>query len=333
MSDKDDSTSRTIDEEMKRIAAVACEVIGVEHISPQDNFFDLGADSFDAIRMLSRLGGDMPVVSIFEHPTVEQLAHYLLSNIRREVKVISLQESTVGGSIAVIGVPYGGGDPTAYREMFFEHQNVSVFGVDFGNFEMDKASDFQSLVNTIIQEIKRIDADHYIIYGHCAGAATAACIASAAASTLRPVTLVVAASKPIADPDAAWQEAETTSNDEWSQYLRSLGAFTGLSDWEISGMLGRGRRDHRIAVEAYRTLSQFPARGVPALVLLGSEDPATAYPEEVVSQWSKYIDMAESASVSGGGHYFLRTHAKEVADLVLSFSSKNRKELYNGHLY
>ncbi|AUJ59595.1 phosphopantetheine-binding protein [Bacillus velezensis] len=326
MTDRVELDEKTFAGEVERITATFSEVLGIEYVSPGDNFFKLGGDSFDAVRVMSRLGGNLQIVAIFEYPTAEELARYILHNsIRRDVRLVPLHdESTADGSIAVVAVPFGGGDPTAYRDIFRGNQDVRVFGVDFGDLEVKETSDFSELINKLITEIEKIDADQLIIYGHCAGAATAACIASAIAPTVSSLTLVVAASQPIDNPDAALREAETTSDYEWGQYLRSLGAFTGLTDEEVDGMLARGRRDHLIATEAYRTLTHLQARGMPALVLLGDEDPATPQPNDVVNKWRSFIDVTKSAILSGGGHYFIRTHAQEVADIVLSFAADNR---------
>lgn len=298
------------------------DVLG-RKVSPDDNFFMLGGDSFDAVRVISRLGGNVQIVAVFEHPTAEELAKHLLNKDSMcNVRLVPLHdESAAGGSIAFVGVPFGGGDPTAYRDMFSGNRNVRIYGVDFGDSKVEKPSDFTALIDTLAGEVKKINADHLIIYGHCAGAGTAACLASAVESKVGLLSLVVAASQPIEDPDSSLLGAEKTSDYEWGRHLRDIGAFTGLSDTEIDGMLSRGRRDHLISVEACRALSQNPVRGVPALVLLGSEDPETAQKNAVVNKWRGFIDVAETASITGGGHYFIRTHTKEAADVILSFAS------------
>lgn len=326
MTDKIELDEITISSEVERITAIFSDVLEIKYVSPGDNFFDLGGDSFDAVRVMSQLGSNVPIVAIFENPTPEKLARYILDNAsRRDARIVPLHDDSISsGSIAVIGVPFGGGDPTAYRDIFRGNQDVRVFGVDFGDLGAERLLDFSELINTLIAQIEKIDADQLIIYGHCAGAATAACIASAIAPKSRFLSLVVAASQPIDNPDVALREAEKTSDYEWGQYLRSLGAFTGLTDEEIGGMLARGRRDHLIATEAYRSLMHLQARGIPALVLLGDEDPATPLPTDIVDKWKSFIDVADSTILSGGGHYFIRTHAQEVADIVLSFATHNR---------
>ena len=57
------------------------EVLGVEEVGLDDNFFDLGGHSLLLARLRSRLAGrlpaEVPVVVLFRYPTVRSLAEYL----------------------------------------------------------------------------------------------------------------------------------------------------------------------------------------------------------------------------------------------------------------
>ncbi|AZC26664.1 MULTISPECIES: alpha/beta fold hydrolase [Pseudomonas] len=312
-------------DEVARVSAIFAEVLKLPHVGQADNFFNLGGDSFDAIRVMSRLSCNLPIVTLFEHPTATDLARRILSEATRQAaRLVCFGDAqAAAGATAVVAVPFGGGDATAYRNLFQGQQEVQVFGVDFGDFEVEDASDFHALLDTLATQIEGIGAKRLVIYGHCAGAATAACLASSMADSHKGLSLVVAASRPVLDADAAIRAAEVTSDQTWTDYLRSLGAFTGLLDTQVESMLARGRRDHLVACEAYRYLAQYPARDVPALVLLGDQDPATAEPETVLEHWSQFIDVTQAATLAGGGHYFVRTHAHEVEETVLAFAAHN----------
>jgi amino acid adenylation domain-containing protein len=65
--------------ELERIIAdIWCDVLGVEQVGLDDNFFSLGGHSLLATRVAARLqerlGEGVPVRTIFEHPTIERLA-------------------------------------------------------------------------------------------------------------------------------------------------------------------------------------------------------------------------------------------------------------------
>ena len=60
------------------VAKVWCEILGVEKIGVNDNFFDLGGHSLLATQVISRLKTsfktNLPLRSLFESPTVAELA-------------------------------------------------------------------------------------------------------------------------------------------------------------------------------------------------------------------------------------------------------------------
>ncbi|MET9579511.1 phosphopantetheine-binding protein, partial [Streptomyces massasporeus] len=65
----------------RTVAAVWRDVLGLEHIGADDNFFDLGGHSLLMVRVQARLaealGRDIPVVDLFRYPTVRTLARHL----------------------------------------------------------------------------------------------------------------------------------------------------------------------------------------------------------------------------------------------------------------
>jgi aryl carrier-like protein len=67
--------ARTPVEEL--LAAIWCEVLGLEQVGVHDNFFHLGGDSIRSIQVRARaqkLGLEFSIVQLFEHQTIEGLA-------------------------------------------------------------------------------------------------------------------------------------------------------------------------------------------------------------------------------------------------------------------
>jgi non-ribosomal peptide synthase protein (TIGR01720 family) len=64
-----------------QIAAVWREVLGIQQVGIRDNFFDLGGHSLLLMKvhanLLETLGRELPIVALFEHPTIEALARHL----------------------------------------------------------------------------------------------------------------------------------------------------------------------------------------------------------------------------------------------------------------
>jgi Polyketide synthase modules and related proteins len=69
----------------RKLSVVWCDLLGLAAVSITDNFFDLGGTSLIALRFLSRakrdLGIDLPIVTLFERPTISQLSQHILTQV------------------------------------------------------------------------------------------------------------------------------------------------------------------------------------------------------------------------------------------------------------
>ncbi|MFI6495514.1 amino acid adenylation domain-containing protein, partial [Streptomyces sp. NPDC050564] len=74
------------------IAAIWGQVLGLDKVGVEDNFFDLGGHSILAVRLISRLQTeydlDLPVRVAFERPTVAQLAVEIEDRVRAEIDAL-----------------------------------------------------------------------------------------------------------------------------------------------------------------------------------------------------------------------------------------------------
>ena len=65
----------------RELAAIFQEVLGVPSVGVHESFFDLGGSSVHLvqahIRLQARLGRELPLIEMFNHPTVSRLASYL----------------------------------------------------------------------------------------------------------------------------------------------------------------------------------------------------------------------------------------------------------------
>lgn len=72
----------------KIIAKIWCELLRVEKVGRNDNFFDRGGHSLLVVQMQAKLrsalGQDLPVVRLFQYPTVSALAEFLGNNTKRD---------------------------------------------------------------------------------------------------------------------------------------------------------------------------------------------------------------------------------------------------------
>ena len=62
------------------VAGIWSEVLGLQRVGVEDNFFDLGGHSLllaEVQRALADRGHELPIVTFFEYPTIQRLARHL----------------------------------------------------------------------------------------------------------------------------------------------------------------------------------------------------------------------------------------------------------------
>jgi hypothetical protein len=92
--DKPSMPPRTMMEQM--VLKIWREVIGQEHLSVSDNFFDLGGTSLNLMQVHRRichaLNADVPITTLFQYPTISSLAQYLTCELRDQSPLRSLHD-------------------------------------------------------------------------------------------------------------------------------------------------------------------------------------------------------------------------------------------------
>ncbi|MCI0383781.1 amino acid adenylation domain-containing protein [Streptomyces sp. CNQ085] len=85
------------------ITRVWAQILGVERMTPEDDFFDLGAQSLQAIQVANRLGVELErevrVAWLFEHPTAAGLAHRLEHRGDAPAAASALPETVLADSV------------------------------------------------------------------------------------------------------------------------------------------------------------------------------------------------------------------------------------------
>jgi amino acid adenylation domain-containing protein len=308
------------------IAAVWREVLGRDRIGIDDDFFHLGGDSFAAVRTMLALDSPVPVVELFKNPTVRTLAARIRTVRTGQARL--LYELTPAGrdaELTLVCLPYGGGNAVNYRQLAealplrFALWAAALPGHDPGTRYQPflLAGD---AARRLADEVAERISGPIVVYGHCAGATTGIELARALqerGADLR--TVYVAGSLPDPDPAGSLRRADEMSDREYADHLAGIGGFAGaLDSVEVEIIMRAGRHD---MVEATRFFQRGPDDGAPRLELplhcvIGDADPTTDGFASRYLDWAPYAASLDLSVIRGGGHYFIRDHAGELAALI-----------------
>ncbi|HVX29309.1 MAG TPA: amino acid adenylation domain-containing protein, partial [Nitrolancea sp.] len=169
-----------------RIAAIWSEVLGIPDIGINDNFFDLGGESFKAFRVVGRIGDGIGVTELFKYPTVRQLAERIAGGRTKPEGLLHELTDPVPAAqkkLTLICIPFPGGGPISYQALARQMpRSCAVLGLelpghDFARRE-EKPLPIDEIARRCAEEIRRDVTGPIAIYGHCAGGALTIALAA-----------------------------------------------------------------------------------------------------------------------------------------------------------
>jgi thioesterase domain-containing protein/acyl carrier protein len=169
------------DEIETKLAKIWEEVLGVRQIGIDDHFFELGGHSLMAVRLIARIekvfGKKIPVTTIFQSPSVAQLAEVLRGG-KAVISASSIVEIQPKGTKPPLFFVHGVGGG-----MFWGYTNLSKhLGSDqpvyaFNSRGMDGREEFptiQEMAAHYISDLKKIRSrGPYYLGGYCFGGTVA----------------------------------------------------------------------------------------------------------------------------------------------------------------
>ncbi|MDE2411098.1 MAG: amino acid adenylation domain-containing protein, partial [Sphingomonadales bacterium] len=128
-----------------RIAALWCEVLGLDHVAPGQTFFELGGRSLQLMRVHAALqdqvGASIPVTELFAHPTVSGLAAWLEGRAERAGAPAHKAAAAHSGAIAIVGMT-GRFPGAASVEEFWANQKAGTVSItQFAEAELKDSFD------------------------------------------------------------------------------------------------------------------------------------------------------------------------------------------------
>ncbi|MHA7962498.1 amino acid adenylation domain-containing protein [Paenibacillus sp. CAU 1782] len=319
------------------IAAVWSEVLGLEQVGINDEFFDIGGDSFKAIKVVRKMGNSFSVMDLFQNPTIRELAEHLTSGATRsdELLIEFKKASTIGGKVStLVCVPYGGGSAITFQPMAKAlPPNYSLFAVEIPGHDYSRPQQpLVSLEETAARmaaEIKSKAKGEVYLYGHCLGGAMVLRTALLLEQDNVEVSGVFMAGT---FPGARlpfkltewWHRIfprEKWTSDKFARdMLRAFGGFDDeISPEEQKFVLRNLRHDAREAEDYYTALyalDQKPKLKAPVTCIVGGADRMTEFYEERYMEWQDFSEDVNLHIVDNAGHYFHKHQADYVTKIL-----------------
>lgn len=319
-----------LEEELRKIWI---EVLGRSEIGIDDNFFDLGGDSFSIISIIQQLEQPVTLVDFMKNPTIRSLAERLSSENVQETSLLHrLTRRHKEGAPALVCVPYGGGNVIVYQPLAqalgeeFVVYAVALPGHDIGNAMQDLRSLEETAAACMEEIAARIDGPLFL-YGHCAGSALAIEVARRLENTgadLRGVYIGGAFPAYVGKIRKLllqrMQVRRFGTDEKIFNYIKTLGGIDGSAgSRETDFVVNAFRHDGECANEYFRLAHRLwgsKRLRAPIVCLIGDADPLTQNFETRYKHWQRFGQSVKLVLVKDGGHYFVKQQATEVAGII-----------------
>ncbi|MFF5173343.1 amino acid adenylation domain-containing protein [Micromonospora sp. NPDC000089] len=314
------------------------EVLGVETIGIDDDFFAVGGDSFRAIRAVGGLSVPVGVLDLFGHPTIRSLAAHLGDRADATGPARLLHEMTPprpAGSttLTVICVPFAGAGAITYQALGAAMPaHVRLLALEPPGHDLSRPDEpplpIQDLVAACVAEAAEVVTGPVVIYGHCLGGATTVELARQLESVVDLRAVHIGGHFPVPQlpgrffrmlrrmfPQQRW-----TSKRSALEFLRAMGFFTEVLDPRERDFVIRAFLHDATAGEEYYTEvyadPEHRRLGVPIVCVVGSSDRATDLYEERYTEWYHFSDQVSLRVIPDAGHYFQKYQATELAQII-----------------
>jgi surfactin synthase thioesterase subunit len=230
-------------------------------------------------------------------------------------------------------VPYGGGHAIAYRPLA-QHlpQTTAVYAVRLPGHDVagdEELQPLEGIAQAVVQEILDGVDGPLALYGHCIGVALTTRVAQLLQDAGRPVDRIfLGGSFPFPTRRVLGFDLirlvpfrRRESDEQVLRYLQSLGGFEDVVEQnELTRVMNAFRHDGQGAgrwfTEQYAARDDGTRLDAPITFVAGGADPETRHYRRRFREWQRFGRSVDLAVVPGGGHYFVKHHATDLAAIV-----------------
>jgi thioesterase domain-containing protein/acyl carrier protein len=153
------------------------ELLGIDTIAVDQNFFDLGGDSSLAVRLFSQIenvfGVKLPLATLYEAPTIEELARIVRGEVASSGWSPLVVIQPLGSRPALFCMHGAGGTVLIYRELS-QHLGLDqpFYGLQSQGLDGDRPplTTIEEMAALYVKEIRRTQPHGpYFLAGYCGG--------------------------------------------------------------------------------------------------------------------------------------------------------------------
>ncbi|KVD90450.1 non-ribosomal peptide synthetase [Burkholderia sp. ABCPW 14] len=308
----------------RRLTEILRDVLGHDAFGVRDDFFELGGDSFKAIRIAAKYGPPLEVTDIYDHPTIEALAAHLERAPDVERSIVPMAGDPATAKAVVVCVANAAGGPVNFvemsRAMAGQARELAVFAVKLPRNAVDSDAamleEVTRLSNAVCDDLLAASGLPIIVFAQCNGSALAIAIArelSRRSADIRALCMGGALMR------TTIGKRDARTDDEILNFLGGIGSTLPGRPDEQAFFLHDFRYDSWLADVYYNHLVDEAGRGalapldVPAWCLVGTEDPLVSNYGTRYQDWSRIGSRVKLVEYAGVGHYLLRDCPEAVA--------------------
>jgi amino acid adenylation domain-containing protein len=312
----------------KELVELWKEMFNKEKISTTDNFFELGGDSFKAIRLVSK-SNKFSVPDLYAHPTIGELARFMLTNTNDSNSLLSLMlDVKEHAELSFIGIPNSAGDPFSFNETVTYLQqytdNLNFYGTKLPRTAPAENETMTTMLEVlgqaIVAEVREKIKTPLVIFGQCNGSVLALKVAELLQKESFDVRAVCVGG--ILPPKRTNYKPDSRTNNDILEFIKSLDASIPNDPNDLEFFLKHFRYDSDLAKAGFNYFTEaisgksFDKFRMPFYFITGNRDPLTKGYKLKYKRWRNYADNVNLVVIDKVGHYILRDAAGDLAKIM-----------------
>ncbi|MDQ3786129.1 MAG: alpha/beta fold hydrolase, partial [Actinomycetota bacterium] len=310
------------------------ELLEVPSIGIDDDFFELGGDSFKALRAVRDLGVPATVMDLFANPTIRAFSAHVGGGQQQARGVLHELTSPRQAELSIVAVPLAAGGALNYKELASAlPKHLALFAIEPPGHDLANQTEatipFAELVERVVDEVKTKVTGPIALYGHCMGGALTMAIARRLEDEgVDLVRVFIGGHFPAPRMPGKVHQLmrklmpmqKFMSKRRAMEFLRATGLFTEVLDQNDQDFLMRVFAEDTQAGEDFYTDAfhggGFRKLNAPIVVVVGDGDRATELYQERTSEWRHFSDQVSLHVIPNAGHYFHQHQADQLAALI-----------------